>query len=855
MHLPATSAILAAAAALGATGILVATPSAATSSEPAPVRRALSPAGMDEVEEILSERIAQLKTMTPSEIWREASRVSGLLGDDFGAELDATVDAKMKSKGLSDRARLFLATMRLDGDDVNYAAVAEAVRPVIKTKDHDISGAAIELLGSIAPDINDRDLKKEVAAELVSKAQSPAIPVDLRVSAALGARELGSGAQIAAARRVLGELLDSSDPNLRAAGALGFAQMGTIEEVDGVETELNRLGKLPGEDGRLARAFLAQLRQTRYYDSSLRRIRDTRPEAVGNDLPVDFQRLSTLIETIQEAHLDGEDATREELMEAAMQGMLGSLDRHSSYFSSEGYAKFEQDMRGEYGGIGAYVQNDPDDNLFTITRPIYSGPAYKAGLSTDDKIIRIDEWPTIGESTDNIIKRLKGRPGTDVRLYIWRSDMDPQLIERPTEDMVVVVKRAQISIPSVSSQLLPGDIALVELSGFVNRAALDVRDAIRELKAQSKSGELNGVILDLRNNTGGLLNQAAAVADIFLPPGKKVVSTESRIFQKQVFNTKTKPEIPMDTPVTVLINRFSASASEIVAGALQDHGRAKLVGVRSFGKGSVQRLIPMPGELQDAYADENRNGRRDNWEPITKDHDGDGEFDFAPRVKLTIERYRLPMGRSIHRELDEEGNIESMGGIPPDVEVASIRREQWRLREMRRVQQTRKLRAWVTERFDRNKELFEDLAYNDYDDPARYPGFADLYAELDTPLTHEDVRFLLRMEVRRRVQDTRGTAFPFGDFTEDIQLQAAIEEILSGKGMKVSDIDEFAKTFDDRTPKDGTEVATGPPLAPSEIKVQRALALIAATESAPLTKEGAAELRTLLDDLKASKKN
>lgn len=853
MHQPATSAILAAAATLGAAGIFFAAPSVAAAPEPTPA--VLSAARMDEVDEILSERLGKLDSMTAAEIWREASRVSGLIGDEYGANFDAAVDTKMKSMGLSDRARLFLATMRLDGDDVNYAEVAKAIRPVIASRDNELSGAAIELLGSIASDITDRDLKKDIAGELVSKGQSPSIPVDLRVSAALGARALGSGGQIAAARRVLGELLDSSDPNLRAAGALGFAQMGTIEEVDGVEDELNRLGKLPGENGRLARAYLDQLRQTRYYDSSLRRLQRAPDRTVGPGLPKDLQRLETLIETIQEAHLDGEDATREELMEAAMQGMLGSLDRHSSYFSSEGYAKFEQDMRGEYGGIGAYVQNDPDDNLFTITRPIYSGPAYKAGLSTDDKIIRIDEWPTIGETTDEIIKRLKGRPGTDVRLYIWRSDMDPQLIERPTEDMVVTVKRAQISIPSVSSQLLPGDIALVELSGFVNRAALDVRDAIRALRAESKSGELNGVILDLRNNTGGLLDQAAAVADIFLPPGKKVVSTESRIFQKQVFTTETKPEIPMDTPVTVLINRFSASASEIVAGALQDHGRAKLVGVRSFGKGSVQRLIPMPGELQDAFADENRNGRRDNWEPITKDHDGDGEFDFAPRVKLTIERYRLPMGRSIHRELDEEGNIESMGGIPPDVEVAALRREQWRLREMRRIQQTRKLRTWVTDRFDANAALFTDLAYNDFDDPARYPGFTELYGELDTALAQDDVRFLLRMEVRRRVQDTRGTAFPFGDFTEDIQLQAAIEEILAGKGMKVADIAEYAQTFDDRTVKAEADQVKAPPLPPSETKVERALALIAEAESTPLTKEGAAELRTLLNDLKRSKKN
>ncbi|MEC8493670.1 MAG: S41 family peptidase, partial [Planctomycetota bacterium] len=543
-----------------------------------------------------------------------------------------------------------------------------------------------------------------------------------------------------------------------------------------------------------------QLRTQRFND---RRIQDLLKSsggrrAVGSTLPPEFTRLNTMIEVIQTAHLDGGDVSRDDLVEAAMQGMLGSLDRHSSYFSSEAYEKFEQDLRGEYGGIGAYVQTDPDDNLFTITRPIYSGPAYEAGLSTDDKIIRIDDWPTVGEATDDIIKRLKGRPGTTVRLYIWRSDMDPQLIERPTEDMVVEVERAQIAIPSVNRELLPGDIGLVELTSFGSDAAAEVRDAIQALTEESETGALTGVILDLRNNTGGLLDQAAAVADLFLPPGKLVVSTESRVVRKQSFQTRRRPQIDVETPVVVLINRFSASASEIVSGALQDHGRATLVGQRSFGKGSVQRLIPMPREPEDEYSDENRNGRRDNWEPITKDWDGDGEFDYAPRIKLTIERYRLPLGRSIHREFDEEGNIESVGGIPPDVEIEPLRREPWILREMRRIQQTRVLRNWVAERFDGARETFERLAYNDLDDPSIYPGFDDLYDSLDTTLSRDDVRFLLRIEVRRRVQDVRGSAFTYGDFTEDVQLQAAIEEILRGAGKKVEDYAAYARTFDVR---------------------------------------------------------
>lgn len=846
MQDPAPRPLLASAALIGLLGVASGLPAVAAAR---PARPAM--VFQSEAEEIIRERIDAIGAMGPAEIWREAGRVSALVGDELGADFDAAIDRLLAEGPATDRARLFLAAMRIDGDEVDYAKVAEAVAPAAGANNEELAGAAVDFLGRIGPDISDRDVRRDLADQLLTLARDAAVGIDLRASAAMGAYGLGGGSQIVKARRVLKDFLESSDPTLRAAGALGFAEMSSIEEVEGVEDELERLARLPGPEGRLARSYMDQLRTQRFND---RRIQDLLKggggrRAVGSTLPPEFARLNTMIEVIQTAHLDGGDVSRDDLVEAAMQGMLGSLDRHSSYFSSEAYEKFEQDLRGEYGGIGAYVQTDPDDNLFTITRPIYSGPAYRAGLSTDDKIIRIDDWPTIGETTDAIIKRLKGRPGTTVRLYIWRSDMDPQLIERPTEDMIVEVERAQIAIPSVNRELLPGDIGLVELTSFGSDAAAEVSDAIQALAEESESGKLAGVILDLRNNTGGLLDQAAAVADLFLPPGKLVVSTESRVVQKQSFQTRRRPRIDPETPVAVLINRFSASASEIVSGALQDHDRATLVGQRSFGKGSVQRLIPMPREPEDEYSDENRNGRRDNWEPITKDWDGDGEFDYAPRIKLTIERYRLPLGRSIHRELDEEGNIESVGGIPPDVEIEPVRREPWILREMRRIQQTRVLRNWVAERFEGARETFERLAYNDLDDPSSYPGFDTLYDSLDTTLSKGDVRFLLRIEVRRRVQDVRGSAFTYGDFTEDVQLQAAIEEILMGAGKKVEDYPAYARTFDVHE-IDQDAVATGPPAGG---KVQRALALIAEAESGPLTKELADELRSLLEGIE--KKN
>ena len=188
-------------------------------------------------------------------------------------------------------------------------------------------------------------------------------------------------------------------------------------------------------------------------------------------------------------------------------------------------------------------------------------------------------------------------------------------------------------------------------------------------------------------------------------------------------------------------------------------------------------------------------------------------------------------------------------GIPPDVEIEPLRREPWILREMRRIQQTRVLRNWVAERFDGDRETFERLAYNDLDDPSSYPGFDALHDSLDTTLSKDDVRFLLRIEVRRRVQDVRGSAFTYGDFTEDVQLQAAIEEVLTGAGKKVEDFTAYARTFDVRE-VDQDAVAAGPPAGS---KVRRALALIAEAETGALTKESADELRSLLDDIE--KKN
>ncbi len=782
--------------------------------------------GPQDAGELLRARATSASELDIEELWREAADLDALLLELEGPGVDEALDSLLRApEGIGEHGILLLCSLRLSGDAPDYGLILHSLLPLFDSADTEVRRGAAGLFNDPGFNQLESDDGSDLIDALLAGARDEDNSPATRLTFASVAHTRGAGSTQRDARKVMLSFLQSSQANLRAQGALALAGIGDLETA---RDELELLAVRPGAEGKLAEAFLKSERIKAYYESCLRRQRERLVQATEGAAPSeDLEQIDSMIELIQTTHIEGDVHTREDLLDAALDGMLASLDQHSSYMNNEDYAKFQQELQGRYGGIGAYVAVDRGDSLFTITQPIYSGPAYKADLRTDDKIVQIDDWPThnhgISKGQDEIIRKLKGKPGTDVKLYIWRRGMDGSLIDRPTEDMAVTVTRAFITIPIVKSDMLPGKIGLVELSQFSDVASTEVRRALKQLLSDGAES----IVLDLRSNPGGLLSEARAVSDLFLPKGKRVVTTESRMEAPRELDTRLPALVPEDMPVVVLINRFSASASEIVSGALQDHGRATLVGQRSFGKGSVQNLLSMGAD--DRYDDENRNGRHDNWEELTEDLNHNGEFDFAGRAKLTIARYLLPSGRSIHRELDEEGNITSFGGVSPEFVVDPKRWDTWRLEGILALQEQGTIREWTIDRYKPNQELFTQLAYDDGKDPSRYPGFDELYDSLDTVLPREDVRFMIRREVRRLVQDERGASFPRGDYEEDLQLQKAIQVALDGLGQDAYEIQAYRSTFEAPEALTGDELIAHASVgrSTSREEVRTALGLIA----------------------------
>ncbi|MCW3477570.1 S41 family peptidase [Limobrevibacterium gyesilva] len=308
-----------------------------------------------------------------------------------------------------------------------------------------------------------------------------------------------------------------------------------------------------------------------------------------------------------------------EMVENAINGMLTGLDPHSNYMNAKSFRDMQVQTRGEFGGLGIEVTQE--GGYIRVISPIDDTPASRAGVKAGDLILALDGKTVQGLSLNEAVDKMRGAPNSKITLTIKRTGVDTPL--------QLSMQREVIRIQVVKSRLEGGDIGYIRVTSFNEQTEAGLRKAFQTLKQQA-GDHLRGIVLDLRNNPGGLLDQAVAVSDDFISQGE-IVSTRARHAEdSQRWNAKDG-DITGGLPVVVLINGGSASASEIVAGALQDHRRAVLIGTRSFGKGSVQTVIPLPG-----------NGA----------------------MRLTTARYYTPSGRSIQGL-----------GIAPDIEVQSSRTE------------------------------------------------------------------------------------------------------------------------------------------------------------------------------------
>ena len=333
-----------------------------------------------------------------------------------------------------------------------------------------------------------------------------------------------------------------------------------------------------------------------------------------------YELLNLFGEVMERAKLNYvEEVSDKKLIESAINGMLTSLDPHSSYLDADSFNYMSEQTKGKFGGLG--IEVTMDNGLVKVVSPIDDTPAAKAGIKAGDYITNINGETVVGMSLNDAVSKMRGKVGEKVKLSIRRVNSKP---------IELTIKRQEIKIQSVKNEIKEDSIVYIRISSFTEDVDKSVSEAITKAKKKLKN-KLLGIVIDVRNNPGGLLDQAVDVSDLFLEKGE-IVSTRSRNEADTVKYMANEGDIAKGLPIVVIINEGSASASEILAGALQDHHRAIILGEKSFGKGSVQTVIP----LRDYGA-----------------------------MRLTTARYYTPSGRSIQAK-----------GIEPDVEVKHAKIEE-----------------------------------------------------------------------------------------------------------------------------------------------------------------------------------
>ncbi len=698
---------------------------------------------------------SQLDSREGAKYWALAARLEGL-----GKEAVPSLRAKLKEA--SNKVRLACAkAILLLGDVEARGEAVDALEELSQSElPKDLRVAALEILG----ENGDPDAVLPILEKVFDGTTDPAIVIPL-------ARVLWDVDRVARARDLLVTLLGSQDSEVKQQAALTLAEIDYFE--GDVREVLRTLKREPTPMGRRAAALDRIQTLSRQLDRGLEkgdivlegtdlakllklkedRVRELEDKleragksaaALGPRSPMDGV-MDEIILQIQKSYVDEGNTDRGKLILNGIRGMVRALDDFSSFMDPEDTKSFKQSIAGEYFGIGAQVSKPQDGRPLEILRPIYGGPAYKAGIHSGDRVIEVGGTRTDELGIEEAIEKLKGPAGSKATLKILRRGW--------SEPKVFEIERRKVELASVHQEILPGKIGYVQLTQFGEKSAEEFTAALDELEKQGMAG----LIVDLRNNPGGLLDSAVKIVDEFISEDKLPIVTQkgrkrSRDTSGEVA-TYAKPFARPSYPIIVLVNQRSASASEIVAGALKDFGRATILGKKTFGKGSVQRLIPLSSESRNTLGGE-------------------------AQLRLTVQYYFLPLGRCVHTIREPDGTLAEEGGVPPDIEVAEDRLPVWRLEERERLRTEPVLLDYVEKYWNEIKGLFVE---GDAKETSNYPGFAELHKALDTSATAEDVRSLVRYHVRRRLEDERGKEFAC-DVQEDPQLVRAILEILKKLG-------------------------------------------------------------------------
>ena len=709
-----------------------------------------------------STRVARMVSMLQKRqgdsFWSLVSRI-----EELGKPAIPALKSRLAAE--SEKTRLGCAKALLGLGD--SAARREALKTLgdlaEKSKDRDIKIDAIGVYGLVGDpdDIIDR-LEGQLASET-----DPGILISLAVC-------LWDVDNLTSARNKLLDLLGSRDSAVSQEAALALAESGNYD--DGrVKNTLRRLRNEPTARGRRADLLYRLMKLEKQLDDRLfkgsavpegtdmkkllekkeERISSLEarlekmelggPGAAGGTQARGDKLLEEIIAKVQKLYVDKDKTTRERLVRAAVKGMVRSLDDHSVFMEAEDSKSFQEDIKGRYAGIGTQITKVPGGPL-EVLRPLYGGPAYKAGILSGDRIIEIEGQLSAKLEMDAVKDLLRGPSGTEVKLKVLRRGW--------SEAREFTFRRATIKVSSVLHETLPGQVGYIKLNQFGGSSAEEFTGALEDLE---KDG-LKGLIIDFRNNPGGYLPVAEKIADLFVR-GKLPIVTQKGLASEDGPERSTFPTEKARTgyPIVCLVNEHSASASEVVSGCLQDYDRATLVGQRTYGKGSVQRLVGVDSEK-------------------------------GAMLKITVQYWYLPLGRCINTIRNEKGLVTKEGGVEPDVKVLQKVPALWRLEERRSLRNNEALLGYTEKHLDALRSI---ATLGDRGDPSRYPELEKILAAVETKGTEADVRQVIRDILRRKLEDERGRQFAL-DLQEDLQLQQGILSLLKAMRKNPAEIAEYA---------------------------------------------------------------